>query len=72
VGGGGGHQKDFSGHTKNIFPDIPNTFLQTFENFAGHIKTFSLTSRNFCKDTKMFSGHIKIFPKFLCFARMSH
>jgi hypothetical protein len=64
--------------TKNVFPDIPkkvkskdisNTFLQAYENFAGHIKNFSLTSRNFRKDTIIFSEHIKIFPKFLCFVR---
>ena len=54
---GGGHQKNF--------PDIP-------KKISGHITKFPLTSRNFRENTNIFSGHIKIFPKFLSFARILH
>jgi hypothetical protein len=41
--------------------------------FSGHTKTnFADISNTFPKDRKFLSGHIKIFPKFLCFARISH
>jgi hypothetical protein len=56
---------------KKNFPDLQNTFLQTYENFAGHNRKFFITHVIFAKIQNFFQ-YIKILPKFLCFARISH
>jgi hypothetical protein len=58
VGERGGVTKKFQ------FPDILNTFVRTYENFAGHIRKFSLKSRNFREDRKFFQDISKFFRNF--------
>ena len=61
-GGGGSSPKKFFRSYQKKFP---GHFLQTYGNFAGHIKNFSLTSRNFRKDTIIFSEHQKFSEIFM-------
>jgi hypothetical protein len=67
--------------TKQYFPqkllasggEVTEIFFRTYEKkLSEHITKCPLTSRNFRENTKNFSGHIKIFPKFLSFARILH